>query len=391
MADSIHDQWPVATSEWAAVTAQFQAAWVSVFASYDVNNYYAAFAAAIGYQSRMHEDTTVMAGDMITQIAQTGTDNTRGLIQNFQNLQRHVLPQWGALAAAYAQTMAIHYALIAEGYADDRVAVEATARGLAVKLEEATRLAADQAEAQQRGIGDTNSREQAAALVTAEALQRGAGDDNSREQAAAGIKALSDQLTAQIAAVLKYAQSLPGLVDTRAANGYDPTLQSRGTLLTKLLDTAVAHEPLVADLVSKLAVTIIDLAGLEDPVLRIAAQLILKQVIDRLGIDTALGAMINDLVGGILGGGPPRTLQDVMADIGGRLDALENGQAELAPLAPEADDLHEMGTLIFDASLLAYFAAAVADPVATANDTVDVFSPVTTPLLAPVRSLLGMP
>lgn len=390
MADSIHDQWPVATSEWATVTAQFQAAWVGVFASYDVNSYYAGFAASIGYLSRMHEDTTVMAGDMITQIAQTGTDNTRGLIQNFQNLQRHVLPQMNALAAAYAQALAIHYALTAEGYADDRVLAEANNRALADAQEAAARLAADQLEAAQRGIGDTNSREQAAALVATEAAQRGIGDADTRQQAAAGIKALSDQLTAQINAVLQYAQSIPGLIDTRAANGYDPTLQARGTLLTKLLDTAVAHEPLVADLVSKLAATIIDLAGLEDPVIRIAAQLILKQVIDKLGVDTALGAMINDLIGGLLGGGPPKTLQDVIADIGNRLDALEDGQAEIAPLAPEADQLREMGTLIFDASLLAYVAAAAADPVATANDTVDVFAPVTGPLLAPIRALLGM-
>jgi uncharacterized protein YggT (Ycf19 family) len=47
--------------------------------------------------------------------------------------------------------------------------------------------------------------------------------------------------------------------------------------------------------------------------------------------------------------------------------------------------------VLFDVALLSYFAAAVADPVATANDTVDVLAPVTGPLLAPVRALLGMP
>src|SRR6185437_3890490 len=131
MADSIHDQWSEAVQEWPKVAANFNAAWVSVFAAYNVNTYYAAFAAAFNYLARMHEDTTVMAGDMITHIAQTGQDSTRGLIQNFQNLQRHVLPQWGAVAAEYAQNMAIHYALIAEGYAVDRVGEEAVARGAA--------------------------------------------------------------------------------------------------------------------------------------------------------------------------------------------------------------------------------------------------------------------
>jgi hypothetical protein len=167
-------------------------------------------------------------------------------------------------------------------------------------------------------------------------------------------------------------------------------LRARGDLISKLLDTVVAHNPAVRDLVTNLAKFAIDLAGIEDPVLKIAAQLVLKQVIDHLGVDSALTAMLNDLLGGILGGGDPKTLQTIMADIGNRLDALEKGQAELSPLAPEADNLHEMGTLIFDAALLAYFAAAVADPVATANDTVDVLETVTGPLLAPVRALLGM-
>jgi Transglycosylase-like domain len=270
------------------------------------------------------------------------------------------------------------------------IAVEVNSRIEAVNNTRQQAAAGILAEATERGLGDAHSREQAAALTAAEAVQRGLGDDNSRQQAAAGIKALDVKLTAQVDTVLKYAQTIPGLIDTRAANGYDPTLQARASLLTKLLDTAVAHEPLIAGLVSKLATAIIDLAGLEDPVLRIAMQLILKQVIDKLGINTALGAILNDLVGGILGGGPPKTLQDVTADIGKRLNSLEEGQAELAPLAPEADQLHEMGTLIFDAALLGYFAAAVAAPVATADDTVAVFATVTDPLLAPVRALLGM-
>ena len=388
---SIHDQWPEATNEWATVAANFNAAWVGVFASYNVNSYYAGFAAAICYLSRMHEDTTVMAGDMIAHLAQTGQDSTRGLVQNFQHLEREVLPAWGALAAQYAEDRAVLRQHQAVAQADADIAVEANNRALADSQEAAARLAADQLEAQQRGLGDDHSRQQAAALVAAEATERAAGDDHSRQQAAAGIKALSDQLTGQINDVLKYAQSIPGLIDTRAANGYDPTLRNRGSLISKLLDTVTAHNPAVASLVTNLAKFAIDLAGIEDPVLKITAQLVLKQVIDHLGVDSALTAMLNDLLGGILGGGQPKTLQDIMADVGNRLDALEAGQAALSPLAPEADQLHELGTVIFDVGLLAYLAAAVADPVATADDTVAVVGAVADPLLAPVRALLGMP
>ena len=248
----------------------------------------------------------------------------------------------------------------------------------------------DQHSREQAAAGDDHTRQQLAAAVALEANQRAIGDADSRQQAAAGIKALDDLLTGQIQNVLKYAQSIPGTIDNRAAAGYDPTLQARANLLTKLLDTAVAHDPLVSGLVSNLATFIIDLAGIEDPIARIAGQLVLKQVIDRLGINTALGAILNDLVGSIFGGGQPKTLTDIMKDIGNRLDSLESGLSELAPLAPEADDLHELGTLIFDVAMGAYLVAAVTDPVATANDTVAVFAPITDPLLAPVRALLGM-
>lgn len=391
MADSIHDQWPTAVAEWNQVSSQFLAAWVGVFAAYNVNSDYAFFAAAIGYLARMHQDTTVMEGDMITHIAQTGQDSTRGTIQNFRNLQAHVLPQWGALAAAYAQTMAIHYALNAEKYADDRIATEATARSLADSQEAATRLAADQQLAASQSLGDQHSREQAAALVAAEAVQRGIGDADTRQQTAAALKALSDALTAQIDAVSKYAHSIPGLVDQAAAAGYDPTLAGRESLIQKLIDTAAAHDPVVSGLVSDIVKLLIQLAGIEDPVLKVAASLLLKQVIDKLGLNTALSGIVNEILGGIIGSGKPGTLKDVTADIGNRLSALESSVSELTPLAPEADQLHEMGTLLFDAAILGYFAAAVADPVATANDTVAVFAPVTGPLLAPVRALLGMP
>ena len=390
MSNSIHDQWPTATDEWATVAAQFLAAWVTIFNAYDVNTDYAAFAAGIGYLSRMLQDATVMSGDMISHIAQTGQDSTRGTIQNFRNINEHVLPKWGQLAAAYAEARAFAWA---DHEATNREAAdkqEAMVRSLADSQEAATRLAADQLEAQQRGIGDDHSRQQAAALVAQEAADRAAGDDHSRQQAAAGIAALAATLGAQIDALSKYAHSIPGLIDAAAAAGYDPTLKARGDLLSKLLDTVVAHDPAVAGLVTDLAKYAIDLAGIEDPVIRIAAQLVLKQVIDRLGLDTALHAMVSDLIGTLFGGGQPKTVQAIVGDIGNRLNALEQGQAELSPLAPEADQLHEMGTVVFDVALLAYFTAAVADPVATANDTVAVFAPVTDPLLAPIRALLGM-
>lgn len=271
------------------------------------------------------------------------------------------------------------------------VALEAVQRGIGDADTRQQLAAAIATEMAARIDGINHTREQLAAAITLEANQRAIGDADTRQQLAAAIKALNDQLTAQIQQVLKYAQSIPGTIDQRAVAGYGPTLRARGGLLQKLLDTVVAHDPAVASLVGNLAKWAIDLAGIDDPVIRVAASVVLKQVIDHLGIDSALTAILNDLLGGIIGGGHPQTLQAVTADIGNRLDALEHSVSELAPLTPEADQLHELGTLAFDVGMLAYFTAAVTDPVGTANDTVDVLAPVTGPLLSPVRSLLGVP
>jgi len=270
------------------------------------------------------------------------------------------------------------------------VAAEALARAIGDADTRQQVAAAFAVEVAARTEGDLHSREQAAALVAAEAAQRAIGDADTRQQVAAALNTLDARLSADIATVLRYAQSLPALVDTRAANGYDPTRRDRATGLARLLDTVAAHQPEVAGLVSKLTTWIVDLAEIDDPVIRIAAQLVLKQVLDRLGLDSALHAMLGDLLSSVFGSGPPRTLQEVTADIGNRLDGLESSVAALSPLADEADKLHELGTLVFDAALVGFLVAAVTEPAPTAAGTVVALDAVTGPLLAPVRTLLGI-
>lgn len=391
MADSIHDQWNTATSEWQAVATNFNRSWTIVFLAAAKNSDYQGFATAIDYLARMHQDTTVMAGDMITNIASTGHSATAGLVQNFQNLQANVLPAWGVLAARYVGEQvftAVNQEASARQASQAQLAAELTTAFNTVTAQLAAELAAESA---QRAAGDAVTLHQAVTLVAAEAAQRAAGDAATLHQAVADINAAVAPIEDQVKQVLAYAQSLPGLVDSRAAAGYDPTLKARGNLIRKLLDTVVAHDPLVAGLVSRLAGLIIDLAGVEDPVLRVAANIVLKQVIDKLGAGTALHAMLSDLLGGIIGGGQPKTLTAIMGDIGNRLDSLEETTAALAPLADEADKIHELGSVLFDAALLGYVTAAIANPKATADDTVAVLAPVTGPLTRPLRVLLGMP
>lgn len=391
MADSIHDQWPTATSEWVRITTEFNRAWVFAVLSYAKNTDYAGFAACINYLSLMHQDTTVMAGDMITHMGQAGLDTASGTVANFRNLAVNVLPKWGYLAAQYANNAVFAAVNTEESARQLAIATEAQQRTLADDQTRQLATAALQAEVTQRVQAMGALQQQFIGLLNQEAAARQAADTALAAQVNAALKALSDQLSKQVSDVMAYAQGIPGIIDQRAAAGYDPTLRARGTVIQKILDTVVAHDPLVSSLVSNLAKFAIDLAGIEDPILKVAAQVVLKQVIDRLGLNSALTAMVNDLIGGILGGGQPKTLTDITADIGNRLDALESVTAELSPLAPEADNLHEMGTLVFDGFLLAFLADAVLNPVGAADDTATVFATVTDPLLAPVRAMLGMP
>lgn len=390
MADSIHDQWPTATDEWPRVAAQFLAAWVSIFADYDVNSVDAAFAAGIGYLALLLQDSTVMAGDMITHLAQSSVDFGRGTVANFNNLQSNVLPAWGVLAARYANSQIFAAVSAEESARETAIAAEAAQRALDINATRQLATLQVSQEAAQRVLGDVQVQQQVIALINQEAALRAAGDAQLQQQFTAALTQLAAQLADQIKTVLTYAQSIPGLIDTRAAAGYDPTLRARGNVVQRILDTVVAHDPAVSSLVSKLAGFIIDLVEVDDPLIRVAAQLVLKQLIDHLGLSGALHAMLGDLLGVILGGGQPKTLQDVIADIGNRLDALESVTAELSPLSDEADQLHELGSLVFDAALLGYITATVADPVAAANDTATVIDGITGPLLAPLRALLGM-
>lgn len=391
MADSIHDQWPLATSEWQRITTSFNRAWVSVVLSYAKNSDYAGFAAAINYLALMVQDVTVMEGDMLTHVAQSAGDAARGTVNNFAALQSKVLPQWGYLAAAYTNAQVYAAVNLEQSQRQAAIAAEAAQRAIGDDQTRIMMTAAVNQEAAQRVLGDTSVMTQLMGLIQQEAVARAAGDTAVAQQLTALIAQVQAQLSAQIQQVLTYAQGLPGLIDTRAANGYDPTLRARGNLVQRILDTAVAHDPAVAGLVSKLAGFIVDLIEVDDPLIRVAAQLVLKQVIDHLGLNSALHAMIGDLLGQLIGGGQPKTLTAIMGDIGNRLDALESATAALSPLADEADQLHELGSVVFNVAILGYLTAAIADPVATANDTVTVVSPITGPILEPLRLLLGMP
>ena len=391
MGNPLDDLAGLATALWQRQAGNFASKWHALYNFYYEDPDFAAIIDAITGLSVAFEYATALSLVSDIDNVQIGKDTAFGTIENLRHLAWPVLPRWGTLAAQWADRVALVRALQAEDYARVLDAREHKAMELRVLQEELARLVevADVWARLHTEIAiERNDRilEVAALRARVDALIA-----KTRADLLAYIGQVRAQLDAQIAQLSAYAHSLPALVDQEAANGYNPTLRARSTGLQRLIDTLAAHDPFVAGVVKDLAVFLIDLAEVENPVLRLAAQFILRQVIDHLGLDTALRDLAGELLGGILGGGPPKTLTGVTAAIGGRLNGVEKSVSDLSPLAGEADDLHEMGTLAFDAALLAYLTTGVTDPRAWADDTNRVINVVAGPVLDPLLRLLGAP
>lgn len=391
MSNPFNDIAGLAVGLWRRTADKFAAEWHYMFNFYYESPFATAIIDAFTDLAVLLEYESVLSAVSDADNVEIGRDTAWGTIENLRHLAWPVLPRWGVLAAQWADRVALSRALQAEEYTRVLTAREHKAMESRVLQEEMARLVevADvwarlhteiAIERNDRITAIDQLRAQLTALIA-----------RTRADIIAYVDQVRAQLSAQLAQLSAYAHSLPGLVDQEAASGYNPTLRARAGTLQRLIDTLAAHDPLIAGLVKDLAAFLIDLAGVDNPVLRLAAQLILRQVIDHLGLDTALRDLTGDLLGGILGTGPPKTLTGVTEAIGSRLNSVEQSVSDLSPLAGEADGLHEMGTLAFDAALLAYLTAGVTDPRAWADDTAAVLHVTADPLLDPLLRLLGAP
>ena len=208
------------------------------------------------------------------------------------------------------------------------------------------------------------------------------------------IAALRAWAVQQFDNLWKYARSILPTVDKEASDAYDHTLRDQATGISRLVDDLAADNPVVRGIVGKLATVILDLASIDDPAARIAAQFLLRQVIDRLGVDKLAGALAGDLAGVFLGGGKPKTLADVTAQIGDRLNVTEAQWQQF--YANGGDDIENLGTQmrksatpVFTLGMAAYFAACVTDPQGTAAVTDAVITPAASAILRPLLAVLG--
>lgn len=381
----------ISSALWARAADNYAGKWHDLYNFYFEDPDLSALIDAITGLSVTFEYATALSAVSDLDNVQIGAAAARGTIENFRHLAWPVLPKWGGLAAQWADRVALMRAVEAEDYARRLVDAEHKAMELRVLREELDRLV-EVADVWARLHTEIAiERNDRVLAINALRAQLDALIAKTRADLLAYINQVKAQLTAQINQLSAYAHSLPGLVDQEAVNGYNPTLRARATGFQRLVDTLAAHDPFIAGVIKDFVTFLIDLAEVEDPILRLAAQFVLRQVIDHLGLDTALRDLASELLGGILGAGPPKTLTGVMAAIGGRLNAVEKSVSDMSPLAGEADDLHEMGTLAFDAALLAYLATGVTNPVAWADDTNAVLHATVDQLLNPLLRLLGAP
>lgn len=376
---------------WTQAADNFANKWSALFNFYNEDPDFAAIIDAITGLASAFQWATALSAVSDSDNVDIGKDAAFGTIENLRHLAWPVLPRWGVLAAEWANHVALVRALQAEEYTRVLTDREHKAMELRVLREELARLVevADIWARLHTEIAiERNDRIKEVAALRA---QLDALIAKTRADLLAYINKAVAQLRAEIAQLSAYAHSLPGLVDTEAVNGYNPTLRARATGFQRLVDTLAAHDPFIAGIIRDFVTFLIDLAEVEDPVLRLAAQFVLRQIIDHLGLDTALRDLAGQLLGGILGAGPPKTLTGVTAAIGNRLNAVEKSVSDMSPLAGEADDLHELGTLAFDAALLAYLATGVTNPVAWADDTNAVLHATVDQLLNPLLRLLRAP
>ena len=183
-------------------------------------------------------------------------------------------------------------------------------------------------------------------------------------------------------------------VQREAASAYRGSYHDRRSAASKVLSAIVARNPLVRGLVSRVVTVLLDVASVENPLVRLAAGFILTKVVSGLGVDKALGDLASVLLRPLLAGGPPADLHGVIADLAARVQAVEaqwvTFMADGGPQVEQAgQQWRNTTTLSVDAALLAFAVAGVVNPAATARELSSVIRPVGTATIAHISSALG--
>lgn len=162
-------------------------------------------------------------------------------------------------------------------------------------------------------------------------------------------------------------------IEREAVSAYRGAQDARLGTIGRVGDLIINQNPIIRPLVRRVVAIVIDLAEVDNPVLRIAAGFLLRHIIDHLGIDRIAGHLLDDLVGSITGHKKPQGLAEVIADLAARCQASEDQWARF--MANGGSDVEQAGAewqsiahYTTDALILAFFGAAVVTPHAWARD-----------------------
>lgn len=178
------------------------------------------------------------------------------------------------------------------------------------------------------------------------------------------------------AAMLAHVRAALQTVQREAASGYSAADRQRQPVIDRVAADIVTRLPVVRELVGKIVTGAIDLAEIDDPLIRFVVVKALGELVSHLGIERPLGALLESLLAPLLRDGRPRDLHDVIEALGSRLTAVEgmwatfmhDGGPEILQAGEEWKGLTSATT---DALLLGFFAQEALDPDAWAAEISD--------------------
>lgn len=184
-------------------------------------------------------------------------------------------------------------------------------------------------------------------------------------------------------------------VQKQASSGYNTGDQTRQAIATTLLEDLTSDTPAVKDLVSAITGWAIDLAEVDDPLIRFALNKALSEVISKAGIDTAAADLVTSLLGAATSSAKATDLYSTEKDVASRLNALEGNWAQfMADGGSDVEDAGEqwqdLGSLSVSIALVASFALAVTDPSAWATGIADTAGPVIDGALTGIVDLINI-
>lgn len=162
-------------------------------------------------------------------------------------------------------------------------------------------------------------------------------------------------------------RALHQTIEREAASAYRLQNDQRASTIVRLLEFAVTRNPALRDVVDVAIKAILDLATIDDPIARLALGFVIRDLIDKLGVDRLVGHLVSDLLRPILGEPKPRNLHAVIADMGARLVAAESFEATFT--ADGGSEVEQAGKLWRDltqpavaAGIVGFVTAAIVNP-----------------------------